>query len=135
MYTLEEQADNRQKWIDALQSGEYPQTGGALRDEIGFCCLGVACDVSGLGEWQRTKRRNSASYGYSYQVNEESEAGALPNAVREWLGLRLADGEYTTRLGKSATLAELNDMYGGTFDSIADFIETEPDGLIAKSRT
>ena len=41
---------NAQKWVDALRSGEYKQTRGALRgddegNEPKFCCLGVACDL------------------------------------------------------------------------------------------
>ena len=31
----------KQKWIDALRSGEYPQTVGTLCNVNGFCCLGV----------------------------------------------------------------------------------------------
>lgn len=31
----------KQKWIDALRSGEYPQTVGTLCNVSGFCCLGV----------------------------------------------------------------------------------------------
>jgi hypothetical protein len=31
----------KQRWIEALRSGEYEQTQGRLRDETGYCCLGV----------------------------------------------------------------------------------------------
>ena len=46
--TLEE----KKKWIEALESGDYIQTDGTLkgRDSSGvvkFCCLGVYCDVMG----------------------------------------------------------------------------------------
>ena len=46
--TLEE----KKKWIEALESGDYIQTDGTLkgRDDSGvvkFCCLGVYCDVAG----------------------------------------------------------------------------------------
>ena len=44
---------NRLRVLDALRSGEYEQTDGTLkarrRDEtVGYCCLGVMCDVSGI---------------------------------------------------------------------------------------
>ena len=32
-------------WVDALRSGEYPQTKYSLQDKTGYCCLGVACEV------------------------------------------------------------------------------------------
>lgn len=56
----------KERWIEALESGKYPQGRGALRrtrpnasaDE--FCCLGVLCDImepemwtgDGDGYWQ-----------------------------------------------------------------------------------
>ena len=46
------------KWLAALRSGEYRQTSGALRcvEErevlVGFCCLGVGCDVLDPTGWQ-----------------------------------------------------------------------------------
>lgn len=40
------------KWLDALRSGKYNQTvNGCLRDEHGFCCLGVVCDVIDSTKW------------------------------------------------------------------------------------
>ena len=55
-YTKDEQAEHREMWTSALRSGYYKQTTGALqrRDYGGreaYCCLGVACDISELGEW------------------------------------------------------------------------------------
>jgi hypothetical protein len=35
------------KWADALESGKYKQTAGVLKDNDGWCCLGVLCDISG----------------------------------------------------------------------------------------
>lgn len=37
-----------QKWLDALRSGEYPQTELVLKDENGYCCLGVAAEIMSL---------------------------------------------------------------------------------------
>lgn len=41
---------NLQIWIDALRSGKYQQVDGHLaahivNDEVGYCCLGVACHL------------------------------------------------------------------------------------------
>jgi hypothetical protein len=46
-----EQKAFRQRWAEALQSGKYTQTAGALHNEKGFCCLGVACDLLGV-KWE-----------------------------------------------------------------------------------
>jgi hypothetical protein len=35
------------KWLKALRSGKYNQTKGQLKDETGYCCLGVLCEVKG----------------------------------------------------------------------------------------
>ena len=43
------------KWVAALRSGEYKQVEGALKKGIGFCCLGVLCDLyakeRGVRKW------------------------------------------------------------------------------------
>ena len=46
--TLEE----KRKWIEALESGNYQQVqdtlkGKNLDGDVGFCCLGVYCDIVG----------------------------------------------------------------------------------------
>ena len=33
-------------WLEALRSGQYPQTRGTLQDAHGYCCLGVLCKVA-----------------------------------------------------------------------------------------
>ena len=33
-------------WCDALESGDYQQTTGTLRDKSGYCCLGVLKKVA-----------------------------------------------------------------------------------------
>lgn len=44
-------ADFIEKWLEALESGEYKQIKNKLREHTspksyGYCCLGVACDVA-----------------------------------------------------------------------------------------
>lgn len=45
------------KWLAALRSGNYKQGRMALKRGVGdgtadYCCLGVLCDISGLGAWE-----------------------------------------------------------------------------------
>lgn len=117
------------KWVDALRSGKYAQGTEHLRIESeypemqdAYCCLGVACDLSGLGHFD----------GESYM----GEYGVLPVAVQYFLGLNERNPEIpyfvankyapeimATRLSyDNITLAELNDK-GATFEQIADIIE------------
>ena len=37
--------ENIKTWVDALDSGNYPQTTGALCNTEGYCCLGVYAKV------------------------------------------------------------------------------------------
>lgn len=48
------EASLKAKWIEALRSGQYRQTQARLRtnDGLGYCCLGVLCEISGQGEWK-----------------------------------------------------------------------------------
>ncbi len=37
------------KWLADLKSGKYPKTKGHLKDETGYCCLGVLLETIGVG--------------------------------------------------------------------------------------
>lgn len=117
--------ENISKWVEALRSGEYKQTREVLHrageglKATGFCCLGVACDISGLGNWEG----GGGDGIYEYVIaGGASSYEALPREVREWLGVT---GENPTVLvnKESHSLAELNDDYGKSFKQIANIIE------------
>lgn len=128
-WTLDEQKAHRKLWIEALRSGTYHQICGRLRLGNEFCCLGVACDVYG-------KQTSSSEWDgprfYPERGNQLIYSGfALPDAVREWLGLATHDGRYGT--GSDADywcLIDDNDNDKKSFNEIADIIESEPEGLI-----
>ena len=114
-YNEKEQAANRKVWVEALRSGEYEQGTGQLRKDNAYCCLGVACDVSGLGEWHSRLQ----NHNYTYKIHEDkSDFTYLPYEVRAWLGISTSDGELTNH----NSLASMNDD-GATFIEIADAIE------------
>ena len=126
-YTPEQQVENRHKWIAALRSGEYDQGRTVLRSGDAFCCLGVACDISSLGEWGRWKDGAPV-----YKTKKETHMRELPLAVQDWLGLRTEKGQFVLGGDGEGTisLANLNDT-GFTFEQIADLIEEGQDGLLA----
>ena len=136
-YTPEQQKEHRRLWVQALRSGKYAQYLGYLHTNGGFCCLGVACDISGLGEWYKLYDRSCFSHykiseGYQYHTK-------LPIEVRNWLGLNSGEGIFSfdgmpEELKSESwirclcfdipiSLGSLNDR-GVDFDRIATVIET-----------
>lgn len=133
-YTKEQQAENRRKWVEALRSGRYPQARHALRMGAGYCCLGVACDISGLGRWIHQVLSRSLVYEVAGGCRSTS---TLPHEVRDWLGLLENDAVFsqpnTTIMDSPSlcgSLVEMNDT-GASFSQIANIIESEPRGFLA----
>lgn len=130
------------RWLANLRGGGFRQTQNRLRDKVGFCCLGVACDQhsseTGLGYWEFESESPRGDYGpgYAYVVVDENgneverRRDVLPQAVQDWLGLKSSDGTYSVEGydGYTGTLAEDNDSCH-TFTYIADLIEKNPDHL------
>ena len=96
----------RVRWIEALESGEYPQCRGRLKKyQSGityYCCLGVANEIFG---WKSHTNHN-------YQV--------LTKKATDLLGLVSETG---TSTDDKLSLAKLNDD-GNTFQQIADELKT-----------
>ncbi len=118
-WTKEEQAEHRRLWVEALRSGKYQQGRMALRDlrTGGFCCLGVACQISGLGAWSAFP---DVAETPMYQIGDVHYSRMyLPYPVRKWLGLATDSG---VLVGSGNTLSAKNDG-GASFTEIADIIE------------
>lgn len=94
----------QEKWLTALESGEYRQTQFALHSAGAHCCLGVADIVCGLGE-------------VSIQTLETSY---------HKIKLRDESGRLLTDTGGSKYLTELNDFCSWPFPRIAAFIRAKP---------
>lgn len=115
-YTKEEIRAHRLEWVEALESGRYTQARSELRcvwsgnsgaESADYCCLGVACDISGLGQWKDPMSP-------TYEVDGVSSALLLPPAVSEWLGCHGDDlwlGDHTA--------SQLNDQLSWDFKAIA----------------
>lgn len=121
--------ENQQKWVDALRSGKYKQGRAYLKYGNGYCCLGVACDISSLSQWD---------YGDRYM----GCGVLLPPEVVEWLGVRENDPrlelsgaeckriglEVDDSIGVGLYISRLNDS-GVDFKSIAKVIEDHADEI------
>lgn len=106
-------------WLAALRSSDYTQTTGGLHDDVGYCCLGVLCDLHAKatdGVWE-------PSQGWRIYKNE---TGTLPPIIQTWAGV---DDESPEVFGEPISV--YNDGFPSrsapikkhTFAEIADLIE------------
>ncbi len=104
-------AELKQRWVDALRSGNYEQGHHALCNveadgSKSYCCLGVLQDVAGEVEFLHL-----------------DDGGLRPKGFpsSEWMETHgITDG------GRKSTmydLAQMNDSGGKSFREIADYIE------------
>ena len=97
-------SENQEKWLQALESGKYERIWGQLYDgDNKMSCLGVACEVSGLDNWD----------GDTYL----GEFHSIPYAVFEWLEI------YESAI---EALNDMNDEYCNTFEVIAKYVRENP---------
>lgn len=135
-YTPEQQAANRKKWIEALESGKYKQTKSCLRDfKDGYCCLGVACDIN--PDIERRKIEGSTYYYYNGD-NYDNECTSknnwqhnmLPIQAADALGISI-DGRFNNpEMLDTQYLWQLNDVLGWDFKKIAQFIRDNEASLV-----
>lgn len=123
--------DIKQRWINALRSGNYDQARLSLRDGDNFCCLGVLCDLYGKEKdvlWIFEDFEESESPTNEYLCAFD---GGLPDNVMAWAGLEY-DYEANPVLEIRADGTEIhattaNDTYRYDFAKIADLIEARSD--------
>lgn len=107
------------KLIKALRSNRYKQTTRALKTDIGYCCLGVLCQISKLGKFDSNHPPENAA-GYPYVIKgQPSEISVLTKPVMEWAGMKSNIGVLSS---ETETLANYNDN-GKSFLEIADIIK------------
>lgn len=128
-------AQLKERWVEALRSGEYHQAEGMLHDEAdgGYCCLGVLCKVIG------------AEFGTGVIVREDDEGGMRYDTydhvpvLNDRVLSRNDDEELSASFCKEigipdqSVLVQLNDgkgnlgapdyVPGKPFSDIADYIE------------
>lgn len=103
------------RWASALDSGEYKQTVGRLRDDEGFCCIGVLCNIHAQDNPEIAAKETDM---YSYLGCEEE----APEEVLEWSGMKEPEGELPERIRGHMCLTGLNDNAQMSFPEIAKII-------------
>ena len=104
-------------WLKALRSGKFEQQQSALRviedgKVIGYCCLGVLCEV-----YHRSTKQGKWTYS-TFSVNGSESMSQLPDPVCAWAGV----DDRNPKLGRTKSAISLNDE-GKSFSFIADRIE------------
>jgi hypothetical protein len=133
--------------VEQLRSGHWKQIQGFLHVDDGYCCLGVACALSGLGEWRQQDDPSIIFYGYRVRVSdplysiapETSTWGSIESTIvlpwrvqkaLEWatdagdLEIERREEDMRPEQRDRISLTELNDA-GFTFSQIADVIAAE----------
>lgn len=98
-----------ERWVAALRSGEYSQTKRSLRNERGFCCLGVLCDTV----------KDDMDFDWFLRNGEwtfDGRSGYVPESVANYINI------YVGALDRYATM---NDKQGMDFQEIAAQIEED----------
>lgn len=121
--------DNAKKWVAALKSGTYEQALSVLHVvDDGYCCLGVACDISGLGRWfvnvvdddpdsegsepEPIPNLLYVEHGYDTDDIYHCSESVLPEGVQEWLGLATNGGDFALTDAQYKALSEKASKYG-----------------------
>ena len=116
----------KQRWVEALRSGEYEQGQGKLgrhwegNEKAQYCCLGVLCEIAD----EATTWVDHDEGGYKYMVTEKGSMAYPSYSLTARVDLPGRFGEFPREVEDliGNTLADLNDA-GFTFSQIADLIE------------
>lgn len=109
----------KEKWLEALRSGEYKQGRTMLKqgqspDNLKYCCIGVLCELAAKDGVIDNSVKSSFDPIYSFNEKE----CLIPDEVARWAGLK------TLRTTSGSTLYQLND-FGKSFSDISDVIEED----------
>jgi len=114
----------QEKWLQALESGEYQQGHKWLRHDGCYCCLGVACEVMGFEYDLANASFKNGSRRMSWQLDKDVAASL---GLRTQLG-QLTEGVRGPSGGLFFNLASLNDN-GMPFTEIAAYIRANPENV------
>ena len=127
----------KEKWLNALRSGEYNQATGKLKTPQGFCCLGVLTELYAKEtnqDWILQSSDPENIVDEDYYTFEQTD-DFLPQSVRKWAGLdsicpevMVENDNYREDFGDDEyilkELAVLNDEME-SFNKISDLIESQ----------
>ncbi len=104
----------KQKWVQALKSGDYGKSKGRLRTKDTFDALGVLCEIH-----RKTTRKGDCKWSAEKPSGARHYMGEkwyLPKTVQKWAGL-----ESNNPIIDGFSLTHRSDI-GQTFNAIAVLI-------------
>jgi hypothetical protein len=118
-----------EKWVTALESGEYTQGFGVLQQDGKYCCLGVLCELAvkeGIIQPPTLDIDNSYQYGSFETWSTET----LPDEVIEWAQMNSNEGMISLNYDDKSycSLIDMNDSRV-SFKQIAEKIREHKDKL------
>jgi hypothetical protein len=113
----------QEAWLQALESGEWPQTRLALHDNTGFCCLGVATESLG---YQGVYRTSHELYTYWDEFMAVERSTSIPKQAKRELRLS-SEGV--------GLLVAMNDELGYGFRRISQKVRKNPETYFLEGDT
>lgn len=121
------------KWLLALESGDYKQGTGYLRTKNNeFCCLGVLCDLAAKEGILKEPVILKHDGFYCYEDKESKETknyNMLPSRLADILGMSIAGSYYPKYVPNHYSLWQDNDSRKKSFKEIADIIRDNADTM------
>ncbi len=105
----------KEKWVAALESGDYAQGQSYLQNNNKFCCLGVLCDVMAPEDWHTPSDEGISCHEYG--------AGFLNERGLNAAGLTFWDQSWLADLNDQVTDMTGEHLY--TFEDIAERIQKD----------
>jgi hypothetical protein len=117
------------KWIIALESGEYTQGVGALKENNKYCCLGVLCELA-VKEGIIQPPTLDMDDTYQYGSHQTWSTETLPDEVIEWAQMNSNEGIIGSYVqgDEYYSLMQMNDN-GCSFNQITEKIREHKDKL------
>jgi hypothetical protein len=100
----------KEKWLSDLRSGKYPKTERFLKNDTGYCCLGVLLETTGIGFVQ--------DYSYGEVVWESKDRRFGTVSILTVRGMK----EFGLENSHVNNLMNLNDT-SETFEEVITYIE------------
>lgn len=89
--------EQRDKWANALESGEFPQCQGVLHNEVGYCCIGVFSIVVlgyssiDISVYSSMPHKQTQTYGIIQEMLNIENEPSSKNAIHKFI--RMNDGK------------------------------------------
>ena len=108
------QNDLYERWIEALESGNYAKTRNCLHDTQGYCCLGVVTHLLYPDSWEYDDQE--WLFTTTDQYNDRSKT-FLTNDLVIQLNLRTSDGSFFTDDLSKSLYQKVTSLPGGVVDT------------------